>query len=52
MDSGVDPNAVIQKMAAKIANTELRNSMLEVALESAHEEITRLKNPTPDEEPS
>jgi hypothetical protein len=46
----IDPNAVIQKMAAKIANAELRNAMLEVGLEAAQTEIARLKNPS--EEPS
>jgi hypothetical protein len=45
MDSEVDPNAVVQKMAVKVANTELRNAMLEVALESARAEIARLKSP-------
>jgi hypothetical protein len=50
VDSSVDPNAVIQKLAVKLANAEVRNSMLEVALESAREEITRLLNPS--EEPS
>jgi hypothetical protein len=43
MDSGVDSNAVIQKMAVKLANTEVRTAMLEVALESAQAELSRLK---------
>lgn len=43
MDKTVDPNAVIQKMAVKIANTELRNAMLEVALETAQAELAQLK---------
>jgi hypothetical protein len=47
MDNGVDPNAVIQKMAVKLANAELRNSMLETALESAQAEITRLQVSVP-----
>jgi hypothetical protein len=42
MDGSVDPQAVIQKMAVKVANMEVRNSMLEVALETAREEIARL----------
>lgn len=50
MDSGVDPNAVIQKMTAKVANAELRNVMLEVALESAQAEIARLQASVPAEE--
>jgi hypothetical protein len=45
--SGVDPNAVLQKMAVKLANAELRNSVLEVALESAQAEIARLRGPVP-----
>lgn len=49
--AGVDPNAVIQKMAAKVANAELRNSLMEVALETAQAEIARLRN-QPGEEPS
>ncbi len=43
MDKSVDPNAVIQKMAVKLANAELRTAMLEVALESAQAEIASLK---------
>lgn len=43
MDKTVDPNAVIQKMAVKLANAELRAAMLEVALESAREELAGLK---------
>jgi len=39
----VDPNAVVQKMALKLANAELRAAMLEVSLESAQAEIARLK---------
>jgi hypothetical protein len=38
MDKAVDPQAVLQKMAAKIANLEVKNAMLEVALESARKE--------------
>jgi hypothetical protein len=47
---GVDPNVVIQKMAVKLANVELRNSILEVALESAQAEIARLNSPAPTSE--
>jgi hypothetical protein len=43
MDSSTNANAVIQKMAVKVANVELRNAMLEVALETAQAEITRLQ---------
>lgn len=43
MDKTVDPNAVIQKMAVKLANAEVRTTMLEVALETAQAEIARLK---------
>jgi hypothetical protein len=52
MNDSVDPNAVIQKMAVKLANAELRNSMLEVALESAQAEIARLQAPVSEEEPA
>jgi hypothetical protein len=48
-NGGVDPNAVIQKMAVKLANLELQNSMLEVALESARQEIAQLQTPAPTE---
>jgi hypothetical protein len=44
MADSVDPNTVIQKMAVKLANTELRNAMLEAALEAAQAEIARLQN--------
>jgi hypothetical protein len=47
MDNGVDPNAVIQKMGMKLASAEVRNSMLEVALESAQAEIAQLRGPSP-----
>lgn len=43
MENGIDPQAVVQKMAVKVANLELRNSMLEVALESAQQEISQLR---------
>jgi len=49
MDKSVDLQAVIQKLAVKIANVELRNSMLEVALESAREEIAQLRSSIPAE---
>jgi hypothetical protein len=49
MNDSVDPNAVIQKMAVKLANAELRNSMLEVALESVRQEIAQLQTPAPTE---
>lgn len=51
MDDGVDPNVVIQKMAVKLANTEVRNAMLESALEKANAEITRLNAPIPVDHP-
>jgi hypothetical protein len=47
MENAVDPQAVIQKMAVKLANLELRNSMLEVALESAREEIATMRLSAP-----
>lgn len=43
MDKSFDANAVIQKMAVKVANVELRNAMLEVSLETAQAEIASLK---------
>jgi hypothetical protein len=47
MDNGVDANAVIQKLAVKLANAELRNSMVEASLESAQAEIARLQGQLP-----
>ena len=43
MDQSVNPQAILQKMAVKIANVELRNAMLEVALESAQAELASLR---------
>jgi hypothetical protein len=47
MDNDVNSNAVIQKLAVKVANVELRNAMLEVALESAQAEIKHLQSQEP-----
>ena len=46
MDQQVRANAILQKMAVKLANAELRASMMEVALEAAQEENARLKSET------
>lgn len=40
----IDPQAIIQKLAVKIANVEVRNSMLETALESAQAELAKFKS--------
>lgn len=49
MEGTVDPQAIVQKLVVKIANVELRNAMLEVALESAQRELATLRGSNPEE---
>jgi hypothetical protein len=45
---GIDP-LVLQKMALKLAQMEVRNSILEVALESAQRELASLRGDGPED---